>query len=129
MLDHLSDEARATVLRPAVRVSYPARHDRAGWQALIESMNDQIGASMPALTALPAAVDAVDVDGISTFQARPHGCKPSADEPVYLELHGGALVYCGGPPCARITARGRGVAGDVDLERTVRRFVDGLLNR
>jgi acetyl esterase/lipase len=105
MLEHLSEPARAALLRPAVRVRYPDRDDRAGWDALIELMNQQIGASIPPLSDLPVTVDTADVNGVPTFQARPHGRTPAADEPVYLDLHGGGLLYCGGSLCGRITAR------------------------
>jgi acetyl esterase/lipase len=108
VLDHLSPQARAALLRGPVRPKYPPRGDHAAWLALVERTDAALGAALPALDDLPASVSRVDVDGVPAVCARPDGLGPSGGPPadaVYLDIHGGGFIYCGGELCARITAR------------------------
>ena len=78
--------------------AWPALDDIAAWRALIASM-DQMG--LAGLTMMGQSVDAqtsqMSVDGTDVHVVSPRASDD--DGSVYLEIHGGALLWGGGPSC------------------------------
>jgi monoterpene epsilon-lactone hydrolase len=54
---------------------------------------------------LPLEESWFEIDGVTTYVLRPHHVEASAATPVYLEIHGGALVFGGGEVC-QLMSRG-----------------------
>lgn len=52
---------------------------------------------------LPVDVDDTEFAGVRTYVAKVHGSSDT-DGPVYLDIHGGALIGCGGDLCRAMTA-------------------------
>jgi monoterpene epsilon-lactone hydrolase len=96
---HLSAEARAQMAAGTMsNPPWPAQDDMPGWRAMIASM-DRMGLAGLTLMAQQVAVEVneVDADGVRVYSVKPHGI---ADEgAVYLDIHGGALLWGGGLSC------------------------------
>jgi acetyl esterase/lipase len=105
---HLSPAAKAQLAQGTMsNPPWPELSDVQGWRELIAGM-DQIGAAGLAMMAehIPAEVEEIDADGARVFIATPAGV-PAGDRSVYLDFHGGALLWGGGESCrsmAKITA-------------------------
>jgi acetyl esterase/lipase len=54
---------------------------------------------------LPLEEKSFEIDGVTTYVLRPHHVEAGAATPVYLEIHGGALVFGSGEVC-RLMSRG-----------------------
>ena len=84
---HLSPEARGQLAMGTMsNPPWPEQGDIAGWRSLIAGM---------------------DADGVRVFVATPRDL-PADDRSVYVEFHGGALLWGGGDSCremAKISAR------------------------
>ncbi|WP_219212016.1 alpha/beta hydrolase [Variovorax boronicumulans] len=81
----------------------PPPGDHAGWMRLKASADAQYGAAMAQFAGqLRATVETVRFDSATVHIATPAG--PLAGDGVYLDLHGGGLVFGGGEVC-RIGAR------------------------
>jgi acetyl esterase/lipase len=100
---HLSEAARQFLAQPPVQAPpLPKPDDTDGWLRLVAQTDGYIRTWL-ADHALPSPVAAQDtqVAGVHTFILRPEG-NPATDEgPIYLDIHGGALLYGGGDLCAR----------------------------
>ncbi|HEX7853546.1 MAG TPA: alpha/beta hydrolase [Sphingobium sp.] len=97
---HLSPEARAQALQPMLsNPPWPEPGDMDGWRALIARMDAMGEAGLTMMSQhLPGTVEERDVDGVRVFVATPAGV--SDDDPsVYLDIHGGALLWGGGESC------------------------------
>ena len=99
--------ARGTLSNPA----WPAVDDIPAWRALIASMDEMglAGLSMMAQS-VQADVEEIDVDGVRVFVATPHGLAAD-DTSVYLDIHGGALLWGGGPICRVMSLITAGMVG------------------
>ncbi len=91
----LSEAARAGLEVPIVPTPYPALDDRAGWEQFV-SQTDAMVTDM--LSGMPSFGDSElrDVGGVPTYLSSPKGTPAADDAPVYLSIHGGALVMGGG---------------------------------
>lgn len=105
----ISEQARAQLENGAMTMpDWPPVDDVAAWHALIAEQ-DAMGEHW--LGMMTAAMDA-DVTSLHVGGVRVHEIQPveaSPDDPfVFLDIHGGSLVWGGGPSCAytgKITAR------------------------
>src|SRR3954452_20383447 len=97
---HLSDEAQAMLSMPMMEPrAYPALDDHEAWRKMIAVQDDFMLTMMSEHAARVAAdVETIDVDGVRVYDIRPRGYDP-ADDRVYLEIHGGALIMGAGDVC------------------------------
>ncbi len=79
---------------------WPEQRDIAAWRTLITDM-DRLGLAGLSIMAqhADADVEEIDADGVRVFVVTPRGLKPD-DDAVYLDVHGGALLW-GGAECCR----------------------------
>ncbi len=96
---HLSPEAQAQMVAGTMsNPTWPTLDDIPAWRALITSM-DEIG--LAGLTMLGQHVEAdvtdLDAEGVRVYSVRPRAIPD--DGAVYLDIHGGALLWGGGPSC------------------------------
>lgn len=84
--------------------SYPDRDDREGWHRLIALNDAAIGERLAHGAKAERAVDVEDTEkgGVHVYVMRPEGVPVGAESPVYLEFHGGALIFGGGDLCRRM---------------------------
>lgn len=99
----ISPEAQAALelaLFPP-RTEYPSLEDTDAWRDLVRERDEAL---LPLLEAGADAVDAVvdnrEVAGIRVDVVTPTGVD---DDRVNLEIHGGALIFMGGPSCTAMT--------------------------
>ena len=105
----MSEAARQFLAIPARPPHvYPARDDVDEWTRYVEQVDAQVAAMWPGRS-LPVAVEDTTVAGVHTYVLRPEGIPDTG--PVYLELHGGGLILCGGEQCARMAGRRAMTAG------------------
>ena len=93
--ESLSPEVRATLSTPTIsNPAWPDADDTAGWRELIANM-DAIGTAGLATMAgsSDAVVDELGAGGGRVFRIRPASVP---DDAVYLDFHGGALLWGGG---------------------------------
>lgn len=98
----VSEEARRFLAAPRVAAGYPAPGDVAGWERLVAAADSALLERFPA-DAFPVAVEEREIAGVRTFVAAPPGA-PAEGGPVYLDIHGGALIMGGGERCRAFTA-------------------------
>lgn len=96
---HLSDVARA-YLQPQPRGrDYPALDDKAAWLAYVAATDQAV---LPLLRQISAQVEAKveerDAGGARVFDILPPGVDEDSRS-VVLDIHGGALILCGGELC------------------------------
>lgn len=96
----LSPEAQAQLAQGGMsNPPWPAQDDIPAWRALIAQM-DHIGAA--ALSTLAQSADAdveeMDADGVRVYVVTPRNLPPG-DDVVYIDVHGGALLWGGGESC------------------------------
>jgi monoterpene epsilon-lactone hydrolase len=95
---HLSAEAQAQLAGGTLsNPPWPRLDDIPGWRALIASM-DTMG--LAGLTMIGQYVEAdvkdIDADGVPVYAVTPRN---ACDDAVYLDIHGGALLWGSGPSC------------------------------
>jgi monoterpene epsilon-lactone hydrolase len=91
----LSDAARAGLEVPIVRMPTPALDDSAGWTALISQI-DAMVTDMLAGMSFPMESELQEIGGVPTYVVTPAGAPTGDDAPVFLSIHGGALIMGGG---------------------------------
>ena len=109
---HLSAEARAQLsMTMLANPPWPEVDDVPAWRALVERMDQmgEAGLSMMAQS-VDADVEEIDVDGVRVFVATPRGL-PANDRSVYLDIHGGALLWGGGRSCRAMGIITAGMVG------------------
>lgn len=97
---HLSPEAKAQLTSGTMSCpAWPDLRDTVAWRRLAAEM-DQIGLAGLSLMAqhVEADVEEIEADGARVYVVTPAGVDP-ADPFVYLDVHGGALVWGGGESC------------------------------
>lgn len=102
---HLSPEAQAQLAHGTMsNPPWPVPGDIAGWRAMIAEM-DRIGLAGLSMMAqgIDAEVTEIDADGVRVFVAVPRDLAPG-DRSVYLDFHGGALLWGGGECCRAMAA-------------------------
>jgi monoterpene epsilon-lactone hydrolase len=71
-----------------------------GWRAKIETSNEMLIAVLgPEVDQLGSTVASRAIDGVPVFVVVPDGVDSGTDQPIYLDIHGGALVMGGGKAC------------------------------
>ncbi|WP_029431565.1 alpha/beta hydrolase [Blastococcus sp. URHD0036] len=98
----VSEAARQVLAVPRVAADWPAQDDVEGWERLVAASDASLQERFPA-DAFPVDVEERQVGGVRTFVARPPGTPDDAG-PVYLDVHGGALIMGGGELCRSFTA-------------------------
>jgi monoterpene epsilon-lactone hydrolase len=97
---HLSPEAQAQLARGTMaNPPWPALNDIDAWRQLISRM-DEMGLAGLSMLARHIEADAreIDADGVGVFVVTPR-TEVHNDTAVYLDVHGGALLWGGGPSC------------------------------
>jgi len=97
---HVSEAARAMLAQPPTLMppAYPAAGDHQAWRAHIAGVDAMLIAAMaPMVAELPVESGADRIAGVPVFRARP--LDASQGRQIYLDIHGGALVYLGGEGC------------------------------
>jgi len=91
----VSEQARRFLAADtAAQPPLPPAEAHDAWDALIRGTNAYIAKLSAGAAALPVTVDRQDIAGVSVAVAEPDGIE--TDGPVYLDFHGGALIYGGG---------------------------------
>lgn len=109
----LSPQAQAQLARnPGIgNPPWPPQDDLPAWRTLIKNM-DQTG--LAGLTAMAqhvqAKVEEINTDGVRVYVVTPDGY-PSDDQSVYLDIHGGALLWGGGQSCRALAVITAGMVG------------------
>ena len=99
----VSPEAQAFLAAPSIgggAAPYPALDDIEGWRAHIANADAMLLAAFSMqVTGLDVAVEETTVGSVPVFLVSPAGVEAGPDRPVYLDIHGGALVMGGGECC------------------------------
>ena len=75
-------------------------NDVEGWRARIQASDELLIAVLsPEVDKLHSTVERGLIDGVAVFVVVPDGVEDGADQPIYLDIHGGALVMGGGEAC------------------------------
>lgn len=110
----LSDIAKAYLVPQERSAPYPAADDKAGWREYVEAMDLAVA---PLLRQMSTMIEAQLIervaDGARVYEIVPPGL-PEEDMGVVLEIHGGALILCGGELC-----RIMGTSSALRLQRRV----------
>jgi len=102
----ISEEARAALRRSVntdgvplnALYDLPEPDDFDGWMQLKEAADAQYRAAMAPLAGqLKASVETIDIEGATVYIATP--ANPTSNDVVYVDLHGGGLVFGGGDAC------------------------------
>lgn len=102
---HLSPVARMYLVPRAEAAVYPALDDKSGWQAFVTATDQGILPLLRQISAGAAAEVTERKVGLTrVFEVVPPGLA-DGDRTVVLEMHGGALVFCGGELC-KLMAQG-----------------------
>jgi acetyl esterase/lipase len=93
----VSDAAQKLLAVPPLpSAGFPALDDTAGWQRRVEETNTYMAAEFAAED-LPVEIEEREIAGVPTFVART--AEVDDDGPVYLGIHGGALIFGAGAFC------------------------------
>ena len=96
---HLSPVAQYYLAPQPASPPYPALADKAGWRAYVAAIDQAILPLLQRISAVATAeVEERDAGGAKVFDIVPPGLDPD-DRSVVLEMHGGALILCGGEAC------------------------------
>ncbi len=75
-------------------------NDLDGWRAKIEASNQLLVEVLtPEVEKLGSTVESHSIDGVPVFVVTPEGVDGGPDQPIYLDIHGGALIMGGGKAC------------------------------
>jgi epsilon-lactone hydrolase len=97
--DHLSLVARMYLTPQPASAGYPALDDKAGWRAYVDVVDASILPLLQQISAnATAEVTERSAGGAKIFEIVPPELDPD-DRSVVLEMHGGALLLCGGELC------------------------------
>ncbi|MDX6741444.1 alpha/beta hydrolase fold domain-containing protein [Actinocorallia sp. A-T 12471] len=95
----ISEQARAYLDNaPSGSVPFPALQDIEGWLALISAADGVIAQRFAGLS-LPVESTEQQIAGVRTWVQTAQGVTSGDETPIYLNLHGGALVFGGGDVC------------------------------
>lgn len=106
---HLSPEARAQLAVGTMSSPpWPAQGDLEGWRELIAAMDVVGQAGLEAMGAhIEAMTEEINAQGVKVFAVTPPS---AAKDRVYMDFHGGALLWGGGASCR---AMGKIMAGQL----------------
>lgn len=112
--EFLSVVARNYLRSQPGSLPYPALEDKEGWRNYVIAADQAV---IPLLRSMSAQIVAEvierDADGAQVYNILAAGVAPD-DRSVVLEMHGGALILCGGELC-----RGIGTATSARLRRRI----------
>jgi transposase InsO family protein len=92
----ISEAARRYLALPTSDApTYPALDDIAGWLTLVEQTDRSIAQSFTD-DGLPVTGDRREVAGVGTYVLRADGVPDTDSTPIYLDMHGGALIFGAG---------------------------------
>ncbi|SNT36941.1 alpha/beta hydrolase [Rhodococcoides kyotonense] len=75
-----------------------------GWRSYIAAQDEAGEAALGTFAAsVDADVEEIEVDGVTVYVSTPRDL-PADDQAVYLDIHGGALLWGGGPSCRYMSA-------------------------
>lgn len=95
----LSEGARMYLTPQPALPAYPALEDRSGWRDYVTAMDAGVLPLLEHICAVvPAEVQERNAGGTRVFDIVPPGL-PADDRGVILDMHGGALILCGGELC------------------------------
>ncbi len=105
-IPHFLSDAASIYLNPqAAPVAYPEVEDKAGWRDYVSKVDQAVLALLgQMMRQVPVDTTPLEIDGVRVFNAVPEGIG-SDSHGIVLEIHGGALILCGGEMC-RIMAMG-----------------------
>jgi epsilon-lactone hydrolase len=100
--EFLSAVARAYLTPQSATTGYPAIEDKAGWQSYVIAADRIVLPLVQRINAYSTAtVEERDAGGARVFDIQPPGLA-AGDRTVILDMHGGALILCGGELCRLI---------------------------
>ena len=88
-------EAYASVNYPA----YPPLDDTAAWESMIAQGDADLIARFSGIE-LPVTTELLEFDGVPVYRIVPEGADESG--PIFLDIHGGALIVGGGEACQKM---------------------------
>lgn len=93
----ISAEAQAVLALPFMSAPpFPAIDDLAGWRENVAAVDAQLAVFMAGRQLPdPPAVERIVIAGVTAYHAIPHGVDAAAPR-IFLDLHGGGLIYMGG---------------------------------
>ena len=95
----VSEQAQSFLAAPYVgREERPALDDTKAWIRQIEE-TDRMLLERFGAHELPVDVEDGEIAGVHTFVIRAKGVSAASEAPIYLDIHGGALVMGGGDVC------------------------------
>ena len=95
----LSPVARAYLTPQPGMAAYPPLDDKAGWRAYVSAVDQGVTGLIQQIGGQATAnVEEIDGGGARVFDILPDGTGPD-ERGVVLEMHGGALLLCGGDLC------------------------------
>jgi acetyl esterase/lipase len=110
---HLSPQAQGWLaMSPRIESAYPTLDDKEGWKQFIAATDAMIAQGYAAMRP-PFKGEIREVtEGVARgLEIIPEGLDP-ADRRVYLDIHGGALILCGGELCK---VMGAGIANKLGV--------------
>lgn len=97
--EYLSPVARAYLTPLPTWGDYPPIEDKDAWRAYVAAVDEAVLSRFPAWSeATGTGAVERDVGGARIFDIVPAGLDPD-DRGIILDLHGGALILCGGEMC------------------------------
>jgi acetyl esterase/lipase len=80
--------------------SEPHHTDIEAWRAHIATANEGLIGVLGMQPTVPtSAIEETSVDGVPVYVLTPEGTPDHPDQPIYFDIHGGALVMGGGDAC------------------------------
>jgi acetyl esterase/lipase len=102
--DSISEQARSFLASPSPFGGESAPvdvGDISAWERLIAerdaALAELIRTRLPA--DLPVEENSFEIEGVTTYVLRPHNVESCATTPIYLDIHGGALIFGAGEVC------------------------------
>lgn len=104
----ISEEAQRYLATPAPLGEFAAPTDPTdleAWTTYVAIADERLAGRFPAIDfdALPLRYDRIEIDGSVTYVSTPQQATDST--PIYLDIHGGALIMGGGELCRMMTLR------------------------
>ena len=108
----VSEQAREYLSTPSPfgEQHLPELDDVAGWQRYVEERDAYLIARLGAHP-LPVVSSEIEVAGVRTYVVHAEGVDDGRTTPIYLDIHGGALVMGGGEGCRLMASAGAMTSG------------------
>jgi acetyl esterase/lipase len=105
----ISEKAQAWLSIQMPASPYPDLDDTEGWLQRIKASDE--GLSMFIRSDLPVESEERDIDGVRTYVVRAPDVPNDVSTPIYLDIHGGALISGGGEACRSMASGGALTSG------------------